>query len=94
MVYKIWLILLSPPQIHLSITNQVDLVIIVGSFFLKVFLTCGIWAIAMIVFGFTSFFVKKVIINIYEWISIVPSIGFMLIMTVICRIGFGGPSPI
>jgi len=48
----------------------------------------------MIVFGFTSFFVKKVIINIFEWISIVPSIGFMLIMTVICRVGFGGPTPI
>jgi hypothetical protein len=48
----------------------------------------------MIVFGFTSFFVKKVIANIYEWISIVPSIGCMLLMTIICRVGFGGPVPI
>lgn len=61
---------------------------------LNVFLTTVLWAIAMLVFGFTSFYVKKVVTNIYEWISIVPSIGFMLIMTLICRIGFGGPLPI
>jgi hypothetical protein len=48
----------------------------------------------MFVYGFTSFFIKKISANIYEWIGIIITGSIMLIFTIICRVGFGTSVPI
>ncbi len=65
-----------------------------GTFFLNVFLTVILWGIFMFFYGFGSMFWKKLSLNIYEWVGIVPTLCVMLVFTVICRVGFGTNVPI
>ena len=68
--------------------------IISGKFFSQVFLTVVIWAMAMMFFGFTSFYIKRISSSIYEWKGIIPVVSVMFILTLICRVGFGTELPI
>jgi hypothetical protein len=61
---------------------------------LNVFLTVILWAILMFVYGYTTFLVKKVQPYVYEWVGIIPTLSIMFIYTLICRVGFGGNTPI
>lgn len=65
-----------------------------SKFFLNVFLTVVLWAIAMFFYGFASMVWKKINNLIFEWVGIILLAAVMLIFTVICRIGFGTNSPI
>ena len=65
-----------------------------GEFFSKVFLTTILWAVLMFLYGYLSIGVKKVNLRVYEWKFIIPFVSIMVVYTIICRVGFGSPTPL
>jgi hypothetical protein len=43
----------------------------------------------MLVYGFISLVIRKINAQVYEWKVILPTVGIMLMYTIICRVGFG-----
>ena len=65
-----------------------------GTFFTKVFMTTILWAILMFLYGYFSFFLKRLNTRLLEWKVIIPFVSIMVIYTLICRVGFGSSAPL
>lgn len=66
----------------------------VGDFFMYLFPTVILWSILMFLFIFLGLFNKKVYARMFEYKFLVPVVLVMLVYTIICRVGFGGPVPL
>lgn len=60
----------------------------------RVFTTIVLWFIIMGLYGYLGLLVKKVTAKIYDIKVIIGVAAVMLIFTLICRVGFGGPTPL
>lgn len=66
----------------------------VDTFFKLVFPTVILWSLIMILYVFLGLLHKKINSRIMEYKFFIPAIVIMVVYTIVCRIGFGGDTPL
>lgn len=64
------------------------------TFFKLVFPTVILWSLIMILYVFLGLLHKKINSRIMEYKFFIPAIVIMVVYTIVCRIGFGGDTPL